>query len=233
MNWKEYWQQQGRVEDPFLQVGRKGGQNQQEETRLEEFAAYIAQQLQLTASDVLLDVCCGNGMLTRHLARHCKAVVGVDFSQNLVDHANANVDSPNIQFLCGDALRLSELKLPDTAAFQGGFTKSTLCFSFQYFETIEQGKGVIEQVFKCLSPQGKLFLGDVPDRDKWFVYYNSIRKMLSLIKQMLQERNDMGKFWNVGELNFIARSFHLKGEKLVQPTHFPYAHYRMDYLFSK
>jgi 2-polyprenyl-3-methyl-5-hydroxy-6-metoxy-1,4-benzoquinol methylase len=233
MNWKEYWQQQGTVDDPFLQVGRKGGQQVQEAARLAEYAAWIAGQLELTGDDVLLDVCCGNGMFTQYLASHCKAVVGVDFSQSLIDHANAHYASDNIRFICADALRLSSLDLPAGGPFMPGFTKATLCFSFQYFESAEQGRSVVEQIMQRLLPGGKLFLGDVPDRERWFVFYHSVRKIMRLIKQMAQQRNDMGKFWSEDELGIIARSLGLQGKKLVQPAHFPYAHYRMDYLLCK
>jgi ubiquinone/menaquinone biosynthesis C-methylase UbiE len=233
MNWKAYWQEQGTALDPYLQVGRKGGQAKQEDERLAEFAAYIASKLGLGPDDVLLDVCCGNGMFTSHLAKHCRAVVGVDFSSSLIAYANEHYASSSVQFICGDALDLAKLTFPDTGAFAGGFTKSTLCFSFQYFETPQQGQAVIAQIFQRIGSRGALYLGDVPDRDKWFVFYNSIPKMLRLVKQMMQQRNDMGKFWSADELDHIAKTLGLEGEKIVQPAHFPYAHYRMDYLLSR
>lgn len=233
MNWKEFWQEQGATGDPFQQVGRKGGQRAHEEKLLEEFAAYVAQQLQLTSSDILLDMCCGNGMLTQYLARHCKAVLGVDFSQTHIDYANAHKTAPNAWFMCGNALDAATLNTSAFPQFSGGFTKASLCFSFQYFETVEQGKMVVENIFTKLGAEGKLLLADVPDRERWFVYYNSIRKILRLMKQMLQQRNDMGKFWSEEELGFIARLLSLKGQKLQQPSYFPYAHYRMDYLLGR
>jgi 2-polyprenyl-3-methyl-5-hydroxy-6-metoxy-1,4-benzoquinol methylase len=233
MNWKEYWQNQGSVDDPFQQVGRKGGQSAHEEKVLENFAAYIAEKLQLTSEDILLDMCCGNGILTQHLARHCKAVLGIDFSQSHIDYANMHKTAANAWFVCGNALQLNELDLAGFEPFSKGFTKSCLCFSFQYFETVEQGKTVVENIFGKMDREAKLLLVDVPDRERWFVYYNSIRKIVRLLKQMLQQRNDMGKFWSEEELLFIGRSLNLEGQKILQPSHFPYAHYRMDYLFSR
>jgi ubiquinone/menaquinone biosynthesis C-methylase UbiE len=34
---------------------------------LKKYAAYVASQINLTKEDILLDVCCGNGLLTRFL----------------------------------------------------------------------------------------------------------------------------------------------------------------------
>ncbi len=226
MNWKQFWQQQANVNDPLLQVGRKGGLSRQDDF-LETYAAYVAQQLQLTKDDIVLDVCCGNGMLTHYLATYCKAIVGVDFSQPHIDYAQQHFAATNIQFTCLDALQLGS----ETFSGETGFTKSTLCFSFQYFESVQAGLKVIEGVFK--HTRGPLFIGDIPNRDRFFVYYHSPVELARLVKQMLFNRNDMGKFWSEYELDFIAKKIGGKGRKISQPDHFPYAHYRMDYLISR
>jgi SAM-dependent methyltransferase len=227
MNWKQFWQQQRQTSNPLLQVGRKGGLAQQPDDWLAEYAAYVAKQLNLTQEDVLLDVCCGNGMLTHHLAKHCKAVLGIDFSQSHIDYANKHYALPMVAFTCADALQLGSFT-NNNDLFNKGLTKASLCFSFQYFESVPLGLKVVEGIFK-LKPH-HLFLGDIPDRDKFFVYYNSPRKLLRLIKQILFQQNDMGKFWSEQELAFIAQKVGAKAKKIDQPITFPYAHYRMDYL---
>lgn len=229
MNWKQFWQQQGKQENPLLQVGRKGGLLMQEDQWFAEYAAYIAEQLGLTNEDIVLDVCCGNGLLTHHLAKHCKAIVGVDFSEPHIQFAQQQYASPTVQFIKADALHLEETTFSGEL-FEQGFTKSTLCFSFQYFESVQQGLQVVKGVFK--HTQGSLFLGDIPDRDYFFVYYNSFAKIGRLVKQLVFQQNDMGKFWASTELDFIAKTLHKQGKKLPQPAHFPYAHYRMDYLMK-
>jgi 2-polyprenyl-3-methyl-5-hydroxy-6-metoxy-1,4-benzoquinol methylase len=230
MNWKTFWQQQGKQEDPLLQVGRKGGQYKQQDEWLVEYAAYIAAQLGLTQEDIVLDVCCGNGLLTHYLSKHCKAILGIDFSQPHIHSANEKYASSAVQFKCMDVLELGETVVED-GIFQQGFTKAILCFSFQYFESVQAGAQVVSGIFK--HTRQSLFLSDIPDRDRFFMYYNSPMKVLRLVKQMLLQQNNMGKFWSENELDFIAKSTNKKGKKIVQPTLFPYAHYRMDYLISE
>ncbi len=229
MNWKSFWQQQGKQENPLLQVGRKGGLLKQEEEWLIEYAAYIAEQLGLTKDDIVLDVCCGNGLLTQYLAKHCKAILGIDFSESHIQFARQHYASPSVQFVCADALQLENFIRPE-GVFEKGFTKSTLCFSFQYFESVQQGLRVVKGVFK--HTKGSLFLGDIPDRERFFAYYHSVAKLGRLLKQMLFQQNDMGKFWTSTELDFIAKTLHKQGQKRPQPVHFPYAYYRMDYLIK-
>ncbi|MES2779057.1 MAG: hypothetical protein V4651_04075, partial [Bacteroidota bacterium] len=72
-----------------------------------------------------------------------------------------------------------------------------------------------------------------PDSEKWFVYYNTPVKILRLLKQLVFQQNNMGKFWSKEELDFIVQKYNAFGEMVVQPDSFPYAHYRMDYLIRK
>ncbi len=229
MNWHTFWQSRSKQQNPLLQVGRTGGYVTNQADFLETYAAYVAQQIGLTPDDVLLDVCCGNGLLTSYLAKHCKAVLGVDFSENLIAQASQIHSSSTVSFICADALSLRQLELKHPTVHQP-FTKSTLCFSFQYFESVALGKQVVDGIFR--QGPSVLFLGDVPDRDRFFNYYKSVKDMARLLKQMLLQRNDMGKFWSREELLFIAKSLGKQGQKLLQPPSFPYSHYRMDFLIN-
>lgn len=160
---------------------------------------------------------------------YCKQVVGVHFSAQHIEYAQQNYATHNIHFYCGNALELNqhyELK-------KYAFTKSTLCFSSQYFESVSLGLLVVEQLKNILQSNGTIFLTDIPDREKWFAYYDSPLKIVRLLKQMLLQKNDMGKFWSIEELDFIAKKCLLNVLKVVQPEVFPYAHYRMDYLLQK
>lgn len=225
MKWKQFWEQLGTESNALDQVGRKGGLVHQPESFLKEYAAYTATQLQLKSTDVLLDVCCGNGLLTQYLSQYCKSVIGVDFSQTHIDYANEHYATDQLQFICADALQLDQFKL------NGTITKASLCFSFQYFETVQAGLQVVQGMMHQGAQQ--ILLTDIPDRSKFFTYYHSLPKLLRLIKQHLQQQNDMGKFWSEEELNWIAKQMNAAGTKITQPSSFPYAHYRMDYLMSK
>lgn len=193
-------------------------------------AAHISEKLRLTRESVLLDVCCGNGAFTTMLASHCKEVTGVDLSPKLIGHANAQ-KKDNEQFFVADALRLNEWPL--YTQYAGRFDAVTLCFSFQYFETVEKGLSVIEQMLPLLKSGGQILLTDVPDRARFFRHYHSLSRIAGLVIQMAKGNNVMGKFWSEEELAFICKQLNVRGEKLVQAKQYPYAHYRMDYLVTK
>ena len=64
----------------------------------------ITKGLQLTNKDRLLELCCGNGLMTKHLAPLVDQVYAVDFVERLIEHARKFRSAPNIQYVCADAL---------------------------------------------------------------------------------------------------------------------------------
>ena len=64
--------------DLKLQVGRWKNHN------IEDIVREIAKRLKITKKDVVLDVGCGNGIITKKIAKKCKRIYGVDFSEFLI-----------------------------------------------------------------------------------------------------------------------------------------------------
>lgn len=229
MDWKSFWNQRGLETDTLAQVARVGGSVAQHQEMLDTIANHIGELLSIQAMDLVLDVCCGNGMLTAALRQKCQSITGVDFADSLIK--NAKEQYPSIPFFCADVLNPETLvqQLPKSVLFD----KINLYFSFQYFESFDKGKQVVTHLAALLKPGGKLLLGDIPDRSRFFVYYHSFQRIAQLIKQQLQNKNDMGKFWSEDELMLICKQLGLHGTYLKQPSHLPYAHYRFDFLIEK
>jgi len=53
----------------------------------------------------VLDVGCGEGMLTRELAVNARSVLGVDLDASSIDLARATASETNVEYLCADVLR--------------------------------------------------------------------------------------------------------------------------------
>jgi ubiquinone/menaquinone biosynthesis C-methylase UbiE len=227
MNWKIFWDEHAAHPDSMKQVGRIGGSVSQSDKVLKELIEHIKLLGDIQPHHNVLDVCCGNGMVTSGLSAYCNSITGIDLSDKLI--AEAHKQHPHISFDTADVINDN---LYDKLN-QQQFDRITLCFSFQYFETPQAGLKVIENLKKVLASGGKIILTDVPDSRYFLVYYNTLKKLAQLAWKMARNQNDMGKFWSVSELNWIAQQTGLKGIHVKQPTHLPYAHYRMDYVFEK
>lgn len=225
MNWEQFWNSRGAYEDAARQVGRLHGKQTLSLDVLATSVAHLIEMGDINTQHDLLDICCGNGMITNLIAKHCNNIVGIDFAESLLQHGKAAY--PQIEFYQENVLK-PFTKIPSTLKFH----RIICCFSFQYFETFEQGLTVINNLLPYLHPQGKIVLTDIPNRKHFFNYYNSFSRLFHLAMQMARNKNDMGKFWSEEELNLIAKKVGLYGKKIEQPKHLPYAAYRMDYVFS-
>lgn len=217
MNWLQFWNNIANQSDLKSQVGRI----HDEEIVLA--ATHIIQLLNINENDEVLDVCCGNGLLTKFVSQYCKNISAIDFSETLIKEAKSKSSAPNISYLLNNA-----------KSFQLGedFDKIYLSFSFQYFETYDEGKEVLSRLLKHSRSGTKILISDIPDKSRWGAFYNTFLKKFFYYKQKLSGNEIMGKFWSEDEMKRICYELGVKGRKIIQPSHLPYAHYRFDWLIE-
>lgn len=228
MNWKNFWDRHAHDNaHPQAQVGRiKGGMTLSEQI-LDDIVQHIVEQTKLQSNDILLDLCCGNGLLTQKLAKRCKEVYAVDISPAQIELAKQQFSSPNIQYVAADVA-------------EGGYlpkhvkcSKINLYFSFQYFDSFSMGKKAISNMLPYLDDGGSIFIGDVPAKKYLKRYYATPKARLKYFLQQLLGTNDMGKFWSAREMQRIADHLGMKLKVTEQPAKLPYASYRQDFLLKK
>lgn len=222
IDWQKYWNELAQKENLNAQVGRTIGNKPIDNEVIDKIVKQVVLYLDLQPSDVLLDVCCGNGMISKHLAKYCQKVIAVDISPQQIALAQKLNMAENITYLVGDATKLSEV-------VHNQVNKINLYFSFQYLDNLQKGEKTLAEMQKCLLKNGKVFIGDVPEKEKWARFYASFRAKIWFLYYELRNKNPMGKFWSYKEMQQIAAKTGFSVEKIIQPTDLPYAHYRCDY----
>lgn len=225
MNWRRFWDRIAAEADPHDQVGRTGGLVPINEVLIQRMTSRMAGLLDLQPTDHLLDLCCGNGLITRALACRCQQTLGIDLAPAQIKQAQRGPECPGLTFRTGDVTRLAALDLPPC-------DKINLHFSFQYLDRPGQGHLALKGMQRLLRPGGRILLGDVPDRDRLRVFYPRRRDRLRYFLRLTLGRSLMGKFWSEAEIRRLAQPLGLHVERLHQPPDFPYAHYRSDYLLT-
>ncbi|MEL6589858.1 MAG: methyltransferase domain-containing protein [Bacteroidota bacterium] len=225
MDWKAYWNQEAGKSDPHAQVARIGGQAVIHDQMLREIAARVAERLSLKSQDHLLDVCCGNGRLSQEFLSYCAQLTGVDLSEEQIARAQA-ITLANTRFVVGEASQLG-LVLAER------YDHAVLYFSFQYLERFDLARQALAAMKDVLKPGGKIFLGDVPEKERLSVFYPSLIDRFKYHLNLRLGRSLMGRFWSLPELVQMADSLDMRIERLAQPGHFPYAHYRADFVLSE
>ncbi len=221
MDWKKYWNQVSSEKKDFVAQVQRNHEKESEIT-----AEHISQILNIQSSDSVLDVCCGNGMLTQEISKKCNKIIGIDQSENLITVAKNHFLNNCCSFLVGEAQEIPLL-------VKTQFDKIYLEFSFQYFDQKNEGKKVIQSLLEVLKPQGQLFLGDIPEKGKEKKLYNTPKKKAYYRLAKIKGSNTMGKFWSSEKIDTICQQLNVKGQKITQPEHLPYSHYRFDYLIQK
>ena len=177
---------------------------------LKEVQGEALASLELTPSDVLLDVGCGTGAAVREAAPTVARAVGVDLSPAMVAQARAFADDlPNVEFREGEASG----RLP----FEDGEFTAILCTTaFHHFPEPERA---VREMARVLAPGGRVAIGD-PDSDVLIV------KLADLVLRGVQ-RSHVG-FQGVRRLERLLAQAGLESPRVRRVWSGTYAIVRAD-----
>lgn len=214
-------------DDLYLQVGKTIDRRPIDESILRQMVAAIESELQLDAKDHLLDLCCGNGLLSFHLANTANKVTAIDFSAHLIQAARQFKSRPNIDYHVGDALKaIDQLLRADTTA-----TKVLMNDSLAYFDPfgLDRLLGNLRDYF---GERGFRFLmTGIPSFELHEHFYDTPERKARFEEHQARadDTNDgMGRWWRRAEIEDIARKYGMHVEIRDQP--WPISKYRMNAL---
>jgi len=145
-----------------------------------------------------LDVGCGNGWAVRRIVEehHCKKVIGIDKSKNMILQANAKKKTAKEKYIH---------KNIESLKYQGKFDFIFSMESLYYVDSIEIA---LEKIYKLLKPGGKFFCGmDFYANNKDTVKWADMMK----IQMHLHSKQEWKKFFkNAG---FETKTRHVKDLK--------------------
>lgn len=145
----------------------------------------------------ILDLCCGPGRYSIALSKRDFNVTGLDINEYFLDVAKtfSQKENANVDFIKGDMR-----EIPYENEFDAVISAFT---SFGFFEDDENQK-VLDQIAKCLKPDGIFFL-EIGNRD-WIVRHFESKSFTILDEKTV--RTDYREFDQVsGRLNCIQQIF--------------------------
>jgi len=160
----------------------------------------ICDHLDLQKDDVLLDLCCGNGMITNELAKKCKEVVGVDFSEPLLEVANRDHRPANVSYQHLNVLMLEKM----SQRTSGPFSKTLMFAALQHFR-MRDLISILENCIRLSSSKHIILLGYVPDKSRKWNFYNTPKRKLVYVVRKIFGRDAIGTWW---DKEFIKRMCH-------------------------
>ena len=224
--WKIHYDSISKKIDSSLlkQVGKTVNGQEISESQVVAIIESVLGSLRLNASDSLIDLCCGNGLLTRHLAPLVKEIVGIDFTANLINAAKKYNSFDNIEYVNLDVLCLDDI-------YFKGLKKIIMYEALQHFST--EQLAVLLKKLSTLEVGSLVYLGSIPNKDKLRVYYDTDEKFEFYMKCESEGRPHIGHWWVIGEIEQLATKHGFNFRLLLQDTNIYTAHYRFDVLLEK
>lgn len=226
--WSNFWDDYPAKVGPteyFKQVGKTVNGAPITPVQFETLINDISQLLSLNQDDVVLDLCCGNGLITRELATKCMQVVGVDFSELLIQRAQETTPNSNIKYIQMDVRQIRKL----STEYPHYFTKVLWYEALAFFEPRDLVE--ILDALKLMTQQDAVVLiGSVLDAERRWNFFNTFkRKLLYIIKIVLLGREvGLGKWWRRKEVAAACEKTGYQHEFHYQSQSLHTAHYRID-----
>lgn len=227
MSWlSKYYDNRARAVDrqDFLkQVGHTERGRSISEAQFQAMLASLRARLDLRPDDVLLDLCCGNGVFTRHLAGDVHHAVGVDFSSELITLAQAHHRADNLVYHAQDVKDLRVGQLGQGA----GFSKILMNAALQHFAASEF-RALLEALLAGATSDRILLFSFVPDFDKRDAFRKTLKPSFEVRWRRLLGRDLLGHWWGREEVSAIGANLGLNVEFFEADPALDDSRYRFD-----
>lgn len=176
------------------------------ESQMQEWLTNTIGRIQALKPSRILEIGCGVGLLLQHLASSAAAYVGIDFSafaiQQLKQWMHGQECFQHVEVIQRNAMELQDLS-------GGSFDLVVINSVVQYFPDIGYLVTVLHEALRLLTPDGKVFIGDVRDLSLLTTFHSAVQlgKAAATV--------------NVGQLRKrIARAVDQDKELVIDPEFF-------------
>ena len=233
-NWEGFWQDYRSLEpvtetDLYFQVGRTVKQKPVESQIFAHSMRKIMERLSLNERDVLVDLCCGNGLCTYEFREVVSQIIASDFSLPLITAAKKFKSADNIEYHLANALDfLSNFK----NNWQVTPTKYLMNFALAYFTPIEL-ENILNNMLVISQGAFSFYITDVPNEERKWNFYNTEERKQKYYSDIASGDNTnagMGRWWKPLEIEAICSKLELNCQISDQDE---LSDYRMDILIGK
>jgi SAM-dependent methyltransferase len=210
----------------YHQVGRTVGGLATGENDLNTTSEAIRAALQLVGDEVVLDLCCGNGLLTKKIAPYCRRLIGVDYSEPLITIAKRCHSFSNVEYMISDVLCIGP-ELIGLTEVQAAY----LAFAFQYFDAASATE-LLQSLRSIAAPGFRLFIEGIADETRLFDFYDTPERLAEYRRRRAEGSEQIVNWWNRSALVKFARSEGFHCVAMAQGPERVCAHYRFDALLT-
>lgn len=176
----------------------------------------------IQTKETVLDLCAGNGLLSRHFVKKGASVVAVDVSKDLLE---AIIETEEIQTIHSD--------IRDLHFENNSFDKIIIYAGIQYLNH-KEAIVLLKNIYNWLKPGGIVFIGDIPDKSKLWDFYNTEERQKAYFNNVLNEVSIVGYWFDNSWFENLTTFLGFKeGTYLAQHEQLIYSNFRFDFLYKK
>lgn len=231
-DWRKHWQTYPVLfsETDFLsQVGKTVRGKPIGFTQVESILSSILSNLNLNKDDSVIDICCGNGFITGNLAKNCRIIDGIDYSEYLIDIAKRHNCPKNSCYTCHS---LFDIEDNIDTLINKPYDKVLMYEALQHFQTYDIIK-ILKIIKKITHDNSIILFGSIPDIQKKWLFYNTPDRRRKYFQKNERGDESIGVWWEKMELLFAAEMVGFICEFRNQPDILHTAHYRFDLVLKK
>lgn len=231
MYWEKFWNDFPTrfAEDEFLRQVSKTFKGQPvSEHQLNLLISELIQILELRPTDSVLDICCGNGLITSAVSEKCAHITGVDFSERLIQIAKNYFGKANTSYFKMSVLDINHDNLNSSQLFD----KIYMYEALQHFKE-EQFPLLLERVLDIASNNCIIYIGSIPDFDKLWSFYDTPEKQAEYLRAKDEGQELLGTWWSKVYLEKICSTYNLGCNFIEQSTKLHTSYYRFDMLINR
>lgn len=229
-DWKLFWEEYRNTQSEdeyalFYQVGKTVNKDAVSQEIFEKMIEDIRLKLNLTLSDTLLEMCCGNGLISKPLGNFVNEIYAFDFTERLIETAQKYKNCNNIEYRVGDA----KGDINSLFTFKSKPNKILMNDSLGYFNTKDLSK-IVEQI---IDRPFDFYITGIPcDPLKWNFYNTEERRRRyqELCESGENYNDGIGMWWTCDDFFEIARIYNLDVFIESQPK--TISSFRMNVLFK-
>lgn len=242
-DWRDYWSeveplQSAQLEDALRQVGKTTMGVPIGVEHLALILKAIREALELSRQDHVVDLGCGNGLVSEGIASEVASVLGLDVSPRLVADANRFRAHETLRFAVGDFTDPALLADWPGTEEVGPVWKWYAYEVIQHLSAEELGlflKTVASRVRSENSGPGeslRLFLGSIPDRARIRDFYDTPERWALYERNRAAGVEQIGTWWKQEDLQALAEASGFTCRILPQDPSLYTAHYRFHALLT-
>jgi len=213
------------VDDFWGQVSRTVKGVPVDQKQIDMIVEAIQKGLDLSSDDVLLDLGCGNGALSKYFFNHCVAFRGIDFSEYSIQIAKKNFEIKNSHIFTED----DAVHFVKTDTEPERYTK-VLCYgAFSYFSE-DVARRLLVTINQLYINVRRVYIGNLPDKDLYSLFFTSDKPC----NPDLDDPNSAIGIWrSINEFSWLASETGWQVEFIRMPEEFYSSHYRYDVLLRR